>query len=165
MAGWKRNYKAGDHARTGGKSGKFGSVKSEVDGIKFDSNFEVRIYQELKNSVGTLLSKVVAHPPSIELIPYTKHVLTDGREYPYRECRYKPDFIIADMDGKEFVIDTKSFATITAEFIIKQKLLLHNCGIYLNIITSQSWKGVDTVKEIIEGKYYSALSKNKLNSL
>lgn len=159
---WKKSYKQSDHARTGNTK-KFGNKKQNYDGVDFDSKLEVDIYKELVNS--PLLSKVIPHPEPIRLLDGVKHPLTDGKDYVFREVVYKPDFCIYDLEGNPNYIDVKSFPTITPEFIIKFKLCYSLRGIYINIITKQAWKGEQTIQDILEGKHYSALSKNKLNSL
>jgi len=165
MFNFKKRYaKTADHARSGSTK-KFGNVKQSYDGISFDSKIEVSIYKEMKimQSEG-LFKDIIAHPPAIEIYPSTKHILSNGEAYLFRECRYYPDMLLVANDGTEFVIDIKSFATLTADAILKFKMLYHVLGIYIIIITKESWKGESSVIEILNGTYFSAMSKNKLIS-
>lgn len=162
---WNKRYSKTSHSRNN-QSKKFGNKITEFEGTKFDSKLEVSIYKDLQELVenGELLS-VTPHPESLKLFPCAKHKLSDDTDYLFRELVYKPDFKITSIDGREFYIDVKSYATITAEFIIKFKLCYHLLGQYINIVTKESWNGVDTIKDILEGRHYSALSKNKFLSL
>jgi len=163
MFNFKKRYaKTADHARSG-SSKRFGNIKKEYEGIKFDSKIEIEIYKDLKvlQSEG-VIKEVIAHPPYIEIYPSTKITRADGSSYLFRECRYYPDFSIVDNEGVTHYIDVKSFPTITADFILKYKMLWHQLGIYLNIIVKSNWKGQETVENIINGTHFSPLSKKAL---
>ncbi len=161
---FRKRYSKSDHARTG-QSKKFGNIKKEYDGIKFDSAFEISVYKDLLiYKAEGLIDEVVPHPPAIQIYPSTKHELGDGTKYLYREVQYNPDFMIT-VGGVSHYVDVKSFPTITADFILKFKMCYHQLGIYLIIITKESWKGRETIDKILNGTFYSALSKNKLKSL
>ena len=94
------------HALT--KRSKYGNIKTEVDGITFDSKAEARRYGELK------------------LLEMAEEILGFGRQPSFvlpGNIRYRPDFIVCDKDGNIWVEDVKGVAT--KEFRIKQKLWEH----------------------------------------
>jgi hypothetical protein len=88
---------------------KYGSVKTEVDGIVFDSKKEAKVYQQLK------------------LMKMAGEVLCFMRQVPYRFvhngvtiCTYRADFVVTFKDRTE-VWDAKGVRT--KEYIIKRKMM------------------------------------------
>lgn len=118
---------------------KYGNIKTEYDGIFFDSKTEARRYAELKilqkngEITGLELQRV------FELIPaqyesyerYGKNGkrLKDGKKCIEKSCVYKADFVYVNSDGEMVVEDTKSPVTRTKDYIIKRKLMLYKYGI------------------------------------
>ena len=103
---------------------KYNSVKTEVDGIKFDSKKEAKRYLELKalESAGEIshLQRQVKY----ELIPSQK---VDGRVVE-RPCSYVADFVYHKLASNEVVVeDTKGFKT--PDYILKRKMMLYFHGI------------------------------------
>lgn len=96
---------------------KFNAVKTEVDGIIFDSKKEATRYKEL-----VLLQKAGEIK---RLILQPKFVLQEGFSVGgkrYREISYVADFMYIDKDGSRVVEDTKGFRTDV--YAIKKKLFL-----------------------------------------
>ena len=87
------------------KGSKFGNVKTEVDGHLFDSKAEANRYVELKMLQAAGEIKGFMIQPS--------YVIGEG-------IRYRPDFMVCDMNDKVWVEDVKGMET--KEFKIKQKL-------------------------------------------
>lgn len=99
------------------KRSKYGSAKTVVDGITFDSRKEARRYAELK-----ILEKVgriedLRLQPEYELIPkYRKNGHT------IRRTTYRADFAYIDTETGQLVVeDVKGFRTET--YRLKKKLL------------------------------------------
>lgn len=85
------------------RSTKYHAVKTEVDGIKFDSKKEAKRYQELK-----LLEKAKVIKDLRLQVPFT---LIEKSEHG-RAIRYIADFVYYDNEkGKEIIEDTKGFRT------------------------------------------------------
>lgn len=95
----------------GNKGNKYGNVKVERDGVKFDSKLERTMYDMLKKFK----------------IPFDFQV-TEELQPPFRDSTGKAiiritaivDFVI-DIDGKRLYVDTKGEATQVA--IVKYKIL------------------------------------------
>jgi len=102
------------------KQNKYRNIKTEVDGIIFDSKAEARRYGELK-----LMAK------ANEIMGFgiqPSFVLPGG-------VRYRPDFIVCGKDGKVWCEDVKSAGTLTEGFKIKHKLwLAHYKWLELKIV-------------------------------
>lgn len=99
-----------NHPRT-----KYGNVKVELDGHKFDSKREARRYQDLK-----LMEKV--HQISNLVVHPRWRIFIKGQEI----CDYIGDFEY-EIDGCIVVEDTKGFRT--AVYRIKKKLMKAAYGI------------------------------------
>ncbi len=84
---------------------KYKNKKTEVDGIVFDSKAEAKRYEELKLLKKHKLIQGFARQPSF-LLP--------------GNIRYRPDFIVCDLNGEITVEDVKGFET--KEFKLKKKL-------------------------------------------
>ena len=98
------------------KVGKFGNVKTAVDGIEFDSKLEAKRYTHLK------------------LLRYAKQIKDFKMQVTYplavngqKICDYRADFVVEQLDGSVVVEDTKGF--VTAEFKLKKKLMKAVLGI------------------------------------
>jgi hypothetical protein len=144
MVGWKRRYgaKASETATNNAieKRGRFFNNSSEFEGIKFDSDYELQVYKKLLNFVKLgYIKSVVAHPPSIEVVPKSE---VEVQELQKRTGAYKtitrtlfnntdfnPDFLLTLNSGKEVYLDAKSYATLTDAYKIKIKLLYQLQGL------------------------------------
>ena len=78
---------------------KMRNVKTEVDGITFDSRLEANRYCELKLLKQTGAIRWFGRQPSF--------VLDESNR------RYRPDFIVCDTNGNIWVEDCKGYATDT----------------------------------------------------
>jgi len=87
------------------KSSKYRNVKTEVDGITFDSKAEAQRYSELK--------LLAAADEIIGFGLQPSFTLPGG-------IRYRPDFIVCSEDGTVWVEDVKGVET--AGFKLKKKL-------------------------------------------
>ena len=100
---------------------KYGNVKTEIDGLKFDSKGEARRWQELKllerGGVITDLQRQVKYP----LMCAGKLIANFIADYAYTE------------GGKMVVEDFKSHATITPVFRLKAKLFEANYGFPITV--------------------------------
>ena len=108
------------------KPSKYRNVKTEVDGIKFDSKKEAKRWAELRTlqKAGKLLD--LSHQWKYFLIP--AQTRSDGKKE--RGVTYIADFAYVDMDGVTHVEDVKSPASRKLPaYIIKRKLLLFVHGI------------------------------------
>ena len=96
---------------------KYRAIKTEVDGIKFDSKKEAKIYSELK-----LLER--AHEISnLQLqVPY---VLIEKSKYG-RQIKYVADFVYEE-NGKTVVADAKGMRTDV--YKLKKRLMAEKYGI------------------------------------
>jgi len=92
---------------TYGKPSKYKNVRTEIDGITFDSKAEARRYTDLKNLQRAGEIKGFILQPSFPL---------------ETGIRYRPDFLVCGNDGICWVEDVKSKGTITQAFKIKHKL-------------------------------------------
>ena len=87
---------------------KYKNVKTEVDGISFDSKAEANRYCELKQLQRAGEITGFGRQPSFVLDEHG--------------TRYRPDFIVCSNDGRIWVEDVKGI--ITKEFQLKQKMWL-----------------------------------------
>ena len=102
---------------------KYGARKVTVDGIRFDSMREARLYQELKLLEKAGVIKNLALQVPFEVIPAQK----DGNGKTLeRKVIYKADFTYWE-DHNFVVVDAKGVRT--KEYIIKRKLMLQRYGI------------------------------------
>jgi Protein of unknown function (DUF1064) len=94
---------------------KFGAVKCEIDGIKFDSKKEVKRFTELQllHKVGKITKPVLQY-----------EFLLPG------SIIYRCDFLYYCLENLKFVVeDTKGFKT--KEYILKKKLMKECLGIII----------------------------------
>lgn len=101
---------------------KYNSIKTEVDGIKFDSKKEANRYLELKTLERAGEISHLARQVKYELIPSQR---VDGKLVE-RPCSYIADFVYLE-NGETVVEDTKGYKT--PDYIIKRKLMLQVHGI------------------------------------
>lgn len=102
MSGWSNRI---GRAPAFARASKYNNVKTELDGITFDSKAEARRYAELS------LMKKAGELTTLGCQP--SFVVADG-------IRYIPDFICVDKDGRVWVEDVKGVET--QAFRIKAKL-------------------------------------------
>lgn len=92
---------------------KYGNVRTEVDGISFDSKKEAKRYSELK------LLERAGHIRDLELQPMFPMVING-----HLVCTYIADFAYLVPNGSRVVEDVKSPATRSeAAYRIKNKLM------------------------------------------
>lgn len=97
------------------KRNKYGNVKTEVDGIKFDSKKEAEYYCQLKLLKQAGEIKDFGLQPRYELQPtFRKNGTT------HRSITYVADFIIDNNDGTTEIVDIKGMETQV--FKIKKKM-------------------------------------------
>lgn len=99
---------------------KFRAIKTEIDGIKFDSLKEGRRYAELKLlERGKVIKDLKVH------VKYSLDV--NG----FHICNYTPDFTYLE-NNLLVVEDVKSSATKTRDYMIRKKLMraIHGIEIY-----------------------------------
>lgn len=97
---------------------KFKNKKTEIDGIKFDSEMESHYYLYLKEL------KEEGMVVDFELQPafiLQEGFIKDGKKI--RPITYKADFKVTYIDGHTEVIDVKG--KMTEEFKLKRKMLLY----------------------------------------
>ena len=102
---------------------KYKAVKTEVDGIKFDSKKEAKRYLVLKEMEKNGEISDLKRQVPYELIP--KQKTHEGKAV--RSCEYKADFVYLNKEGRTVVEDVKGFKT--PDYKIKWKLMLHRYGI------------------------------------
>lgn len=93
------------------KRSKYGAVKTEVDGIRFDSKKEAKRYGELKVMVGAGQVRWFTMQVPFRL---------DGGTI------YRADFLVVWADGSVAVEDCKGF--LTASYRIKRREVEHKFG-------------------------------------
>ena len=109
------------------KRNKYGAVKTEVDGIVFDSKKEARRYTELKamEKAGEITNlqrqKRYTLQPAFEL---------NGKKI--REIAYISDFEYDDKDGQHHTVDVKG--KILPVFKIKAKLFAYKFRYEIEIV-------------------------------
>ena len=97
-----RKYTSALTPPTKPKKSKYGAVKTEIDGIMFDSKHEAKRYQELRllEQAGEITNLRLQVP--FELIPKSKHGMP---------IRYIADFTYNDQSGQLIVEDAKVVKT------------------------------------------------------
>jgi hypothetical protein len=107
--------KAAQATKRGGRNGKYGNVKTEADGMTFDSKREARRWMTLRMEelAGTIqkLERQVVYP----LVVNGLHI-----------CDYRADHVY-ERDGAVVVEDSKGYRT--QEFKLKAKLMMACHGI------------------------------------
>lgn len=116
------------------KTGKYRNIRTQVDGIPFDSQKEARRFIELKSLLKAGKIRNLKLQPQFTL--QESYVTPDGKRV--RAIRYLADFSYdrptsPDQNGYihwvKVVEDVKSQATRTAQYEIKRKLMLERFGI------------------------------------
>jgi hypothetical protein len=97
---------------------KYGAIKTEVDGHKFDSKIESRFYTHLKGLQESGIIENLTLQPTFTLMEGFRR---NGVKI--RDIVYKADFKYNMMDGRLIVVDVKG-GDSTPEFKLKAKLLL-----------------------------------------
>lgn len=103
------------------KKSKYGAVKTEIDGIKFDSKHEAKRYQELRllEQAGEITNLRLQVP--FELIPKSKYGMP---------IRYIADFTYNDLNGQLIVEDAKGVKTPV--YRLKRRLMAELKGIEID---------------------------------
>lgn len=118
--------------------GKIKHIKTEIDGIVFDSKMESDYYIKLKNDLANGLIKDFELQP--EYLLQDKYIIVNGQviegSHPEFEkikrknkaktiqaIKYRGDFLVTNLDGTQVCRDTKGQST--TEFEIKKKLFMH----------------------------------------
>lgn len=110
---------------------KYGARKTEVDGIKFDSQKEANRWCELKLMERAGEIHDLQRQVTFVLIPAQRDYKGKVLE---RSVKYIADFVYLGNDGggwERVVEDAKSPATRTAVYKIKKKLMLSRFGIQI----------------------------------
>jgi hypothetical protein len=97
---------------------KYGAIKTEVDGHKFDSKIESKYYTYLKELESEGRIKDLTLQPTFTLMEGFRR---NGVKI--RDIVYKADFEFTTIDGRKIVVDVKG-GDSTPEFKMKAKLLL-----------------------------------------
>lgn len=101
------------------KPNKYRAIKTEVDGIKFDSRKEAARYSELK---------LLLQAGAICQLETQKRFHLRVKDQ--KVCDYICDFFYYDKEKEEWIIeDTKSVATRTPVYRLKKKLMFACLGI------------------------------------
>lgn len=108
---------------------KYGNVKTEIDGIKFDSKHEATRYVELKYMERAGLIHHLERQRMFVLLGAQKD--RNGKIIE-RPVKYIADFVYKDHDGDLIVEDAKSPATRTDVYRIKRKLMLAMYGLRIH---------------------------------
>lgn len=102
------------------KKSKYGNVKTEVNGIKFDSQKEARRYQTLMlaQKSGLIRDLRLQHEFTLQ----EAYTTCTGKRI--RAIKYRADFTYYMAEGGSMVIeDVKSTGTKTKEYELKKKLM------------------------------------------
>lgn len=118
--------------------GKIKHIRTEIDGIIFDSKMESDYYIKLKNDLANGLIKGFELQP--EFLLQDKYIIVDGQviegSHPdfnklkrktkaktNQAIKYKGDFLVTELDDTVICRDTKGQST--TEFEIKKKLFMY----------------------------------------
>ena len=109
------------------KRRKYGNVKTEVDGHKFDSKKEAKRYGELKELLKAgKIERLVIHPRFILQEAFRDERVgkrKDGTPGTVRQIAYTADFKYHE-NGRVVVEDVKSPASKTTSYVIRKALFL-----------------------------------------
>lgn len=97
---------------------KYKSVKTVIDGIKFDSKAEGEFYLYLRRKEDKGEIALIGVHPKVRL--QDKFSLA-GKTYP--AITYAPDFHVEFVDGRELYFDVKGMSTPVA--LLKYKMYMH----------------------------------------
>lgn len=99
---------------------KYRAVKTEVDGVIFDSKKEAKRYQELMLLKRAGEVTEVQLQPEYILMPKFRHKATGEA---VRAIKYKADFLVTYADGHQEIEDVKGMRTEI--YSMKRKLFMH----------------------------------------
>lgn len=104
------------------KKSKYGSIKTVIDNITFDSKREANYYNTLKllKRAGEVI-KIDLQPEFRYNMYCTVPGINDGSRVYAKQYKYIADFRVTYKDGHIEIIDTKGFST--AEFKRKKKII------------------------------------------
>ena len=123
---------------------KYNNKKCEYNGIKFDSQMELKFYLHLLELQKDGIVRDIHLQPSYELLEAYE---IEGKKV--RPINYKADFKVIYTDGHEEVIDIKGFTT--PDFLIKKKIFQHKYKTTLHCITfskiDNGWINFDDLKK------------------
>lgn len=100
---------------------KYGAIRTEIDGIRFDSKAEAAFYWHLKLLMRAGEVLAIERQPTFTLQgTFRKFDPVTGKVRTWRKRTYRADFRVKYADGRDWVIDVKGVRTET--FILKQCL-------------------------------------------
>lgn len=135
-------------------AGKINSVKTEVDGILFDSRTEADFYKYLTKEKGLILGEDFQIQVTYQLLE--DHIRSDGKKI--NGVKYVADFVIhSKTSNKVRVIDIKGMKT--PDFILKEKMFSSRYNpLYIECVcrspkyysdeTGFNWIGYDKLKKL-----------------
>lgn len=110
------------------KSNKYNAIKTESDGIVFDSKFEAEKWNELK--VLERIGVIKDLQRQVRFILQEDYVNNKGQKV--RPISYIADFVYFDAKKKQkIVMDTKSPATRTQVYLLKKKMFEYKYPEYI----------------------------------
>lgn len=115
-------------AKHGGRRNKYGAIRTEYEGIIFDSKAEARRYAQLKSMEAAGEISDLQIQVRIPLLPAQN--VNGHREKP---VDYICDFVFV-RDGEKQYEDVKSAASKTPAFVLKRKMALYFHGIHIQEI-------------------------------
>lgn len=116
------------------RRGKYGAVKTTIDGVRFDSKLEARRWNELK-----MLERAGAITGLQRQIPFD--LMVNG----HLVCQYRADFAyVQPTTGERVVEDAKG--VLTPEFRLKAKLMEAIHGIVIQLWTGKPQWALDVHK-------------------
>ena len=101
---------------------KYGAIKTEVDGITFDSRAEARHYQKLK--LLERAGRITDLKLQVRFDLIGRHVIHGKTERP---IFYKADFAYVDDESRYVVEDVKGM--VTPLYRLKRRLMMEKYGI------------------------------------
>lgn len=116
----------------GKKENKYHAIKTELDGVDFDSKFEAQKWQELKMLEHTGIIKDLQRQVRFILL----EGYTNNKGEKIRPISYIADFVYTDIKKKQkIVMDTKGLETEV--FRIKKKLFENRYHEYLFLVVKK----------------------------
>lgn len=115
---YRKNIKPAINRKIKTGKTKYNAVKTEIDGIKFDSKAEANYYSELliKKKAGVVKSFIMQKDFTLQ------EAFTRENGERIKATRYRADFVVKYADGHEEVVDVKGMKTRV--YINKKKRLL-----------------------------------------
>jgi hypothetical protein len=136
---------------------KYGSRKTIVDGITFDSKAEAKYYEHLKWLKRAKMIKGFKLQPRFLLQEAFKK---NGKSF--RKIEYVADFEIHNLDGTVEIVDVKGHET--KEFLLKKKLFEYRYDYSLKVVTlddTYGWIELDKLKKLKKKVKRNAKGKAK----